>query len=75
MTRAGVHADELRSWPVFVRLPAAADVFGIAHSEAYKLARQGQFPVEVVRIGTRLRCRTADLIRAVALDAPTSGTT
>lgn len=62
-------ADELRSWPVFVPLVSdAASVFGVSDWHAYDLARRGDFPVEVIRLGKRLMCRTSDLLRAAGLD-------
>jgi hypothetical protein len=67
MTASTVTAAELQDWPVVVDLPAAAGAFGIAPWSAYALARNGRFPVEVLKIGGRLRCKTIDIQRAVGL--------
>lgn len=36
-------------------VPEAADVLGISRSYAYELARCGEFPVPVIRLGRALR--------------------
>lgn len=67
--RRGVHADELRSWPVFVPLvPHAARAFCISDWHAYHLARNGDFPVPILKLGKRLMVRTSDLMREASLD-------
>jgi predicted DNA-binding transcriptional regulator AlpA len=49
-------------------LPEAAPAFGMGRTTAYLLASRGQFPVEVLRIGGRLKVRTADVRRYLGLD-------
>lgn len=63
-----LRAEELLACGVTVPLiPTAAQVFGLSDWLAYDLARRGEFPVPVRRIGQRLFCNTADLLRAVGL--------
>jgi hypothetical protein len=35
---------------------------------AYRLVREGKFPIEVIRIGGRVKVRTVDVRRFVGLD-------
>lgn len=61
--------SDLRDWPPVVPLwPDAASVFSLGRSVAYDLARRGEFPCRVLRVGQALRCCSADLMRAVGLD-------
>lgn len=47
--------------PVIDLYPTAAEVLGIGRSTAYELARRGEFPVPVLRVGHRLRVVTSHL--------------
>lgn len=61
MTRA-----ELLALPVSVELwPSGARAFGMGRTQAYELARKGEFPVPVLRLGNRYRVTRADLLRAL----------
>ncbi|WP_222936843.1 helix-turn-helix domain-containing protein [Streptomonospora sp. PA3] len=44
-------------------LMTAARMLGIGRTKAYELARQGEFPCHVIRIGEQYRVSTADLLR------------
>jgi excisionase family DNA binding protein len=57
--------DEQPLMPVW---PDAAAHLGLPRSTAYRLAEVGRFPVEVVKVGSKLRVRTADLRRFLGLD-------
>lgn len=41
--------------PHFVSLEEAAKVLGIGRSTAYAMAKRGEFPVAVVRVGSKLK--------------------
>jgi predicted DNA-binding transcriptional regulator AlpA len=41
--------------------PTAGEAIGISRTTAYKLARAGEFPVRVLRLGTSYRVVTAEL--------------
>ena len=43
----------------------AASVLGIGRSTAYELIRRGEFPVRVLRIGTRMQVPVATLLEAL----------
>ena len=65
---------ELQNLPATIDLLTAAKAFGIGRSLAYELADpdRGEFPVEVLRFGSRLRVRTIDVLNALGL-APAAG--
>jgi len=50
-----------------VGLAEAGEAFGICRTTAYQLARRGQFPVSVFRVGSKYRVNTADLLRSLGL--------
>jgi hypothetical protein len=60
MTRA-----ELLALPVSVDLVTAARAFRIGRTTAHNLARAGEFPVPVLRLGGSYRVTRADLLRAL----------
>jgi hypothetical protein len=45
----------------------AAGALGIGRTKAYELARTGEFPCRIIRIGDLYRVATADLIRLLGL--------
>ncbi|MFF3003876.1 helix-turn-helix domain-containing protein [Kitasatospora sp. NPDC057940] len=54
--------------PVVVDVPTAARALGICLTTAYRLARQDAFPCKILRIGTRYRVPTVELMRAIGVD-------
>lgn len=66
---------EIRSLPPLVDIETASRALTISRSSAYALARSGQFPLPVLRIGPRaLRVRAADLRRfLLTASAPDGG--
>lgn len=53
---------QLRGGPPAVDLQTAARVLGLGRTKAYELARRGEFPVPVRRIGTSYRVPVAGLL-------------
>jgi hypothetical protein len=53
---------QLRSGPPSLDLLTAAAVLGIGRTRAYELARRGEFPVRVFRIGTTYRVPVTALL-------------
>ena len=47
----------------------AARILGIGRTKAYELARHGEFPCRVIRIGDLYRVSTADLLRLLGVSA------
>lgn len=60
---------EVLDLPVVMDLPAAAKAFGIGRTKAFEMARDGEFPCEVLRLGRRYRVTKANLLRALGLNA------
>jgi len=64
-----VTREELLALPVSVDLvPTAARAIGVGRTVAYEMARNGTFPVPVLKLGTRYRVVTADLRRLLGVD-------
>lgn len=55
--------------PVVDMYPTAAAVLGIGRTTAYELARRGEFPVPVLKVGSRYRVVTANLRELLGLPA------
>lgn len=74
MTARTPTVDEIRSWPVTVDVQTAGRAFGIGRDQAYRLAREGQFPVPVLRLGRYLRVTRAAVLDALGIkDAAPAG--
>ncbi len=54
---------DLSNLPPTVDLMTAARALGIGRTKAYELARRGEFPCRIIRIGDLYRVVTADLTR------------
>jgi hypothetical protein len=72
MTRKAWSREELAALGVWVDLPTAAKVLGIGRTAAYALAKAGDFPVRILRVGRCYRIPTAGLM--AALDMPLTPT-
>jgi|HubBroStandDraft_4_1064222.scaffolds.fasta_scaffold1406574_2 excisionase family DNA binding protein len=62
---------QLRSGPPSVDLMTAAAVLGIGRTKAYDLAKRGEFPVPVIRIGDSYRIPTAALLTLLGISETT----
>jgi predicted DNA-binding transcriptional regulator AlpA len=58
---------QLRNGPPSVGLMTAASVLGIGRTKAYDLAKRGEFPVRVIRIGDSYRMPTAALLELLGI--------
>jgi hypothetical protein len=54
---------ELLALPVSFDLVTAARALHLGRTKAHELARRGEFPVRVLRLGNRYRVTRADLLR------------
>lgn len=59
---------EVRDLPLTVDLRKAAEIIGISYSHAHDLATREEFPLEVLKIGTRHKVRSSDLRRYLKID-------
>lgn len=55
-------AEQIRALGVSTNLTTAASVLGIGRTLAYQLVAAGQFPVPVIRAGTRVIVPVAPLL-------------
>lgn len=72
MTRPTPPTDP-RSLPPTLDIVTAGRMLGIGRTTAYQLARYGQFPVPLLRIGGGYRVPTAPLLALLGIDHMTSG--
>ncbi|MEV0133716.1 DNA-binding protein [Dactylosporangium sp. NPDC050688] len=64
--------ERIRALGAITDLPTAASVFGLGRALAYQLARNGQFPIPVLRVGNRYRVAVAAILTALQLPAEPS---
>ncbi|MEU9833274.1 hypothetical protein AB0D67_17250 [Streptosporangium sp. NPDC048047] len=60
--------EELRALPVAVDLVTAGRAWGFGRTKSHELARRGEFPCPVLRIGNQYRVTRADLLRSLSID-------
>ena len=63
---------ELRNLPSVIDLVTAGRAFGLGRTKSHELARAGQFPVPVLRLGNSYRVTRAALPRALG-ESPADG--
>jgi hypothetical protein len=64
--------DELLDLPAAIDLDTANRALSIGRSTGYALAKRGQYPVKVLRLGNAYRVITADLLRVLSIDGDTA---
>ncbi len=62
--------QELDQLGVATDLQTAAEALGISKAAAYKLAAAGEFPIRVIRLGTRYSVPTSGLREALLGETP-----
>lgn len=61
--------DEVWALPAMTTVPQASAACGLSRETGYELARSGEFPIPVLKIGERnLRCRLTDLLAYLGLE-------
>ena len=65
--------ERIRALGLLTDLPTAASIFGLGRALAYELAKNDDFPVPVIRVGSRYRVPVAAILAALRLppDPPT----
>jgi hypothetical protein len=66
----GMDVAEALALPVVTTLEDSNRAFGIGRTTGYSLARRGEYPVPVLRLGNAYRVRRADILRALGIDEP-----
>lgn len=69
MTTATI--GELHDLPPTIGVEEAGRLLGIGRSLSYRLAAAGEFPVPVIRCGSRYLVPSLALLRALGVDPPT----
>ncbi|NBE51177.1 hypothetical protein [Streptomyces boluensis] len=64
----GLTGDELLALPAVIDLDTSNRALMIGRSTGYGLAKQGEYPVKVLRLGNAYRVVTADLLRLLGLE-------
>ncbi|AYF30423.1 DNA-binding protein [Micromonospora tulbaghiae] len=64
-------AERIRALGPVTDLSTAAHIFRLSRSVAYDLAKRGQFPVPVLRFGSRYRVPVAAILHALRMPADT----
>jgi predicted Zn-dependent protease len=64
-------AERIRALGLITDLTTAAHIFGLSRAAAYDLAKRGQFPVAVLRFGSRYRVPVAAILHALDLPSDT----
>ncbi|MGI5470252.1 hypothetical protein [Streptomyces sp. CA-132043] len=65
----GMGREELMALPAAVDLDTGNRALGLGRSKGYALARRGEYPCKVLRLGKAYRVVTADLLDLLGLAA------
>lgn len=65
----GMSREELLDLPAAVDLETGNRALGLGRSKGYELAKRGQYPCKVLRLGNAYRVVTADLLVLLGLAA------
>ncbi|MFI7101939.1 hypothetical protein ACIBK8_21530 [Streptomyces sp. NPDC050161] len=65
----GMSREELMALPAAVDLETGNRALGLGRSKGYELAKRGQYPCRVLRLGKAYRVVTADLLDLLGLAA------
>ncbi|GHB20381.1 hypothetical protein [Streptomyces chryseus] len=65
----GMSRGELLELPAAVDLETGNRALGLGRSKGYELAKRGQYPCKVLRLGNAYRVVTADLLALLGLAA------
>jgi hypothetical protein len=68
--RGGLTLAELGDLPAVTDLVTAGRALGLGRTRAYELARAGQFPCPVLRVGKTWHVPTAGLLTVLGLPGP-----
>jgi predicted DNA-binding transcriptional regulator AlpA len=63
----GMTRDELLALPATIGLPTAGRAIGIGRNQAYDLAARGEFPCKVLKLGSRYKVVTSDLLQLLGI--------
>lgn len=67
-TQTGMAREELLALPASIDLVTAGRALGIGRTTSHALARRGEFPVSVLRVGKNYRVPTAEVLRILCIE-------
>lgn len=70
-TASTLSLNEIQALPAVLDVPIAGRLLGLGCAAAYELARRGEFPTPVLRLGRQLCVPTAPLLQALGLRSDT----
>ncbi|MFD9973230.1 hypothetical protein ACFWZR_02810 [Streptomyces sp. NPDC059017] len=65
----GMGRDEILALPAAIDLDTSNRALGLGRSKGYELAKRGEYPCKVLRLGKAYRVVTADLVNLLGLAA------
>lgn len=68
----GMSEAEVLALPVSVPLELANRALGIGRTRGYQWAKEGTYPIEVLRHGVAYRCRRADILTYLGITESTT---
>ncbi|MHA6762185.1 hypothetical protein [Streptacidiphilus sp. PAMC 29251] len=66
----GLTSEELLALPAVIDLDTSNRALMIGRSTGYGLAKQGEYPVKVLRLGNAYRVVTSELLKLLGLERP-----
>jgi predicted DNA-binding transcriptional regulator AlpA len=63
-------AAEVLALPAAVDLATAARALDLGRTSAYSMAKRGEFPVPLLRLGSQYRARRTDLLELLGIEQP-----
>lgn len=66
--RAGTTRDLLALPPTVPLWPTAGRILGVSRSTAYEMARTGEWPTRLLRLGRLIKVPTSELLAYVGVD-------
>jgi hypothetical protein len=69
----GLTKAQLLALPAWVDIPTACQALGIGKTVGYELAQRGEFPVPVLKVGSRYRVPTSHLLSLAGVGGDLSG--
>jgi hypothetical protein len=70
MTTRGMTVREVLALPVAISLDDANRALSIGRSNGYAMARTGDYPLPVLRLGRAYRCKRSDLLTYLGITDP-----
>jgi predicted DNA-binding transcriptional regulator AlpA len=70
MSRA-LTVPQILALPAAVDLVTAGSALGLSRTTSYDLAKRGEFPVPLLRLGAQYRARRSDLLNLLGIEPPT----